>query len=134
MIGNLADPGAFIQCIHKKRQPVIFDTGALLAITHNKSKFSGPLTAPRIDLRLGGMANGLKNEGVGPVTWTFANGPRPPMTVKGMAYYVPHAKARLLRPQKIVSFHWCISPFTCISTGNRNALTIDYASFLKTRT
>ena len=54
--------------VKKDRQPVIFDTGASLAITHDKSDFSGPLTLPKTDLRLGGMANGLKIEGVGPIT------------------------------------------------------------------
>ena len=52
----------------KDKQPVIFDTGASLAITFDKTDFDGPLTVPKGDLRLGGMANGLKIEGVGSVT------------------------------------------------------------------
>ena len=56
------------------RQPVIFDTGASLAITPDKSDFDGTLSVPKGDLRLGGMAIGLKIEGMGAVTWTFSKG------------------------------------------------------------
>ena len=75
----------------KDKQPVIFDTGASLAITFDKSDFDGSLTVPKGDLRLGGMANGLKIEGLGSVTWTFANGAGSDVCVRGMAYYVPQA-------------------------------------------
>jgi hypothetical protein len=70
------DPSAFMIFTTRStnRQPVIFDTGASLAITPEKADFDGPLTVPKGDLRLGGMANGLKIEGMGPVTWTFSNG------------------------------------------------------------
>ena len=47
------------------------------------------------------MANGLRIEGLGPVTWTFANGGNKPASVTSMAYYVPKAKARLLSPQRL---------------------------------
>ncbi len=83
------------------RHPVIFDTGASLAITHDKNDFDGPLTVPKGDLRLGGMANGLKIEGVGSVTWTFSNGTGEDVCVRGLAYYVPKATARLLSPQRL---------------------------------
>jgi hypothetical protein len=56
-----------------QRQPVIFDTEASLGITFDKDDFDGPITIPEGELRLGGMAQGLKIEGVGPVTWTFRN-------------------------------------------------------------
>lgn len=83
------------------KKPVIFDTGASLAITYDKSDFDGPLTIPKEDLRLGGMANGLCIEGVGPVTWTFSNGAKSNVCVTSMAYYVPKAKARQLSPQRL---------------------------------
>ena len=38
--------------------PVIFDTGASLAITHDKSDFAGPIRS-LVNQRLGGLANGL---------------------------------------------------------------------------
>ena len=83
------------------KQPVIFDTGASLAITHEKADFDGPLTVPKGDLRLRGMANGLKIEGVGSVTWTFSNSKGDDVCVRGLAYYVPKATARLLSPQRL---------------------------------
>jgi hypothetical protein len=97
------DPSAFMFFSNRStiRQPVIFDTGASLAITPDKTDFDGPLTIPKGDLRLGGMANGLKIEGMGPVTWTFSNGSAADVVVRGMAYYVPKATARLLRPQHL---------------------------------
>ena len=55
------------------RQAVTFDTRASLGITHDKQDFDGPFTIPEGELWLGGMAQGLLNEGIGPVTWTFRN-------------------------------------------------------------
>ena len=83
------------------RQPVIFDTGGSLAITLNKTDFDGPLTIAKGDLRLGGMANGLEIEGMCSVAWTFSNGSAADVVVRGMAYYVPKATARLLSPQRL---------------------------------
>ena len=97
------DPSAFMFFSNRStiRHPVIFDTGASLAITPDKTDFDGPWTIPKGDLRLGGMANGLKIEGMGPVTWTFSNGSAADVVVRGMAYYVPKATARLLSPQRL---------------------------------
>ena len=83
------------------KHPVIFDTGASLAITPDKSDFDGPLSVPSGDLRLGGMANGLRIEGIGQVTWTFTNTDGTEVRIIGLAYYVPGAKARLLSPQRL---------------------------------
>ena len=83
------------------KQSVIFDTGASLAITPDKSDFDGPLSVPTGDLRLGGMANGLRIEGIGTVTWTFANLYGTEVRISGLTYYVPGAKARLLSPQRL---------------------------------
>jgi hypothetical protein len=130
----------------KEKHPVIFDTGASLAITFDKADFDGPLTVPKGDLRLGGMANGLKIEGVGSVTWTFANCGGEDVCVRGLAYYVPQAKARLLSPQRLFdastglrgryegdhkSFRLHLdgsSPLT-IEYDDRNSLPIGYARF-----
>jgi hypothetical protein len=95
------EPCAFMQFVQRERHPVIFDTGASLSITPDKSDFSGPITLCQTDLRLGGMANGLKIDGIGPITWTFANRSNDPVRIHGMAYYVPQAKARLLSPQRV---------------------------------
>ena len=96
----LSSPNIFMAPTHL-RKPVIFDTGASLAITPDKLDFDGPLTVPKGDLRLGGMANGLRIEGVGPVTWTFANSDGTEVRIRSMAYHVPGAKARLLSPQRL---------------------------------
>ena len=140
------DPHAFM--IFNTRpnhcRPIIFDTGASLAITPDKTDFDGPLTVPKGDLRLGGMANGLKIEGMGPVTGTFANGAAGDMVVRGMAYYVPKAPARLLSPQRLFdasigmcghyegdqqSFRLHIqgSPTLVVKYDERNSLPIAYA-------
>ena len=88
-------------CPEQDLHPIIFDTGASLAITYNKPDFDGPLSLPKGDLRLGGMANGLKIEGIGLVTWTFVASDGSPLTVQGLSYYVPQAPARLLSPQRL---------------------------------
>jgi hypothetical protein len=146
MMGNFDEPCAFMTFSQEQHQPVIFDTGASLAITHDKSDFSGPITASTTDLRLGGMANGLRIEGIGPVTWTFRTATSAPITVKGMAYYVPQAKARLLSPQRLChsktgqhgrfegdhqSFRLCFDgqPPLVIEYDERNSLPIGYATF-----
>jgi hypothetical protein len=141
------DPSAFMIFSERPttRQPVIFDTGASLAITPDKTDFDGPLTVPKGDLRLGGMANGLKIEGMGPVTWTFSNSTGANVVVRGMAYYVPKSTARLLSPQRLFdestgmqgryegdqqSFRLHIhgSPTLVVEYDERNSLPIAYAT------
>jgi hypothetical protein len=147
LVGKFDGPCAFMHFSTEARHPVIFDTGASLAITHDKLDFSGPITLPKTDLRLGGMANGLKIEGIGPVTWTFSNGAEAPITVTGMSYYVPQAKARLLSPQRLCNattgtiagrfegdnhsfrLHFPGQPPLVIEYDERNSLPIGYASF-----
>ncbi len=102
-LSSVDDPSVFMvfRTQLPQRQPAIFDTGASLAISPEKADFDGPLTIPKGDLRLGGMANGLKIEGLGSITWTFSNGAGDDVVVRGMANYVPKAKARLLSPQRL---------------------------------
>ena len=84
------------------KKPIIFDTGASLAITQDITDFNGPLSVlPSGNLRLGGMANGLKITGMGMVTWTFTNPDGSEIQIKGQAYHVPGAKAQLLSPQRL---------------------------------
>ena len=63
--------------------------------------FDGPMSVPTGDLLLGGMANVLRIEGIGTVTWTFANLDGTEVRISGLAYYVPGEKARLLSPQRL---------------------------------
>ena len=47
------------------------------------------------------MANGLRIEGVGTVTWTFTNMDGTEVRIRGLSYYVPGAEARLLSPRRL---------------------------------
>ena len=78
--------------------PVIFDTGASLAISPNKNDFSGNIEMFTYDCFLGEMAEGMKIEGVGNIKWSFRsiNGI---ITLHSRCYYVPAAKAHLISPQ-----------------------------------
>ena len=96
----VSDPHSLLT-IAGTKHAVIFDTGASLGITFDKMDFDGPLTVPDGDLRLGGMAQGLKIEGIGPVTWTFRNADGSELIIRSQCYYVPNAKVRLLSPQRL---------------------------------
>jgi hypothetical protein len=82
------------------RFPVIFDSGASIAITGDKTDFVGPLTAPPSGLTIGGMARGATVEGIGVVKWKFKT-PSGSMTLSVVCYYVPACSARLLSPQRL---------------------------------
>jgi hypothetical protein len=96
-----SDPHALVSIRGSAKHAVIFDTGASLGITFDREDFDGPLTIPDGDLRLGGMAQGLKIEGVGPVNWTLTNTDGSELTIRSQCYYVPEAKVRLLSPQRL---------------------------------
>ena len=82
--------------------PVIFDSGASLAISPCKDDFVGPIQRLPTERRLGGMAAGMLIEGVGTVRWTFqADGKF--LVVNSRCYYVPDSKARLISPQRLFS-------------------------------
>ena len=121
-LGDFDAPCAFMIVDNRSgiKHPVICDTGASLAITHDKNDFDGPLTVPKGDLRLGGMANGLNIEGFGSFTWTFRNGTGEDVCVRGLAYYVPKTTARLLSPQRL---------FDASSTGLQGNYEGDQSSF-----
>lgn len=82
------------------RFPVIFDSGASIAITGNKHDFVGPLKSPPPNLTIGGMAQGAKVEGIGLVRWKFKT-PTGAMVLSVTCYYVPSCRARLLSPQRL---------------------------------
>ena len=79
--------------------PVIFDSGASLAISGHKGDFVGDIVPTRT-LKLGGMAHGMPIEGIGVGKWCFTIG-RTSITVHTQCYYVPNAKARLISPQRL---------------------------------
>ena len=91
------------------------------------------------------MANGLKIEGMGSVTWTFFNASAADVVVRGMAYYVPKAPARLLSPQRLFDastgtqgryegdqqsfrLHLQGQPSLLVEYDDRNSLPIAYAT------
>ena len=81
--------------------PIIFDTGASLAISPCVDDFV-PGSIKKLHNRyLGGLANGLPISGVGTVRWTFKTGGDKDLIIMTRCYHVPNAKARLLTPQKI---------------------------------
>jgi Integrase core domain. len=83
-----------------KRFPVIFDSGASIAITGDRSDFVGPLRAPPAGLTIGGMARGAAVEGIGLVKWKFKTSTGA-MILSVTCYYVPACSARLLSPQRL---------------------------------
>jgi hypothetical protein len=83
------------------RAPIIFDTGASLAITPNQHDFVEPPTSLSRPLTLGGMANDLEIKGTGTVVWNFYAADGSDIQLLTQAYWVPNSKARLLSPQKL---------------------------------
>ena len=81
--------------------PVIFDTGASLAITGDEQDFLPDTLTEVTSLKPGGMAAGAPITGVGNVAWIFPciNGDQIAIIIK--CYLVPSATARLLSPQNI---------------------------------
>jgi hypothetical protein len=79
--------------------PIIFDTGAILAITPSKADLIDFQSTS--NMTLGGMANGISIEGNWTVYWTFQQQDGKQLTLKTQAYYVPKATSRLLSPQRL---------------------------------
>lgn len=94
-------PSAFMSVLGQTNFPIIFDTGASLAISGNRNDFVGKITTPQTELRLGGMANGLPIAGIGIVHWTFVDSNGNDLVIRTQCYYVPEAKVRLISPQRL---------------------------------
>ena len=80
--------------------PVIFDTGASLAISPSKDDFSGKIEMFPYDRFLGGMAEGMRIEGVGNIKWSFRSKDGV-ITLHSRCYCVPASKAHLISPQRL---------------------------------
>jgi hypothetical protein len=127
----------FLDCLSPSqlnRFPVIFDSGASVAITGNQHDFVGELQRPFRELRLGGMAHGAKVEGIGIVHWTFNTGAHT-LTLALRCYYVPDCKARLLSPQRLfnqkkgVTGQFSIrEEHAILEIDNHPSLTLEYES------
>ena len=76
--------------------PVIWDSGATKSISPYKSDFIGKIEPAPLGLRIRGIAQGLKVEGVGKVAWSVTDQNNKLRTIIVPAFYVPSAGARLL--------------------------------------
>ena len=81
-----------------KKFPIIFDSGASVAISGYKDDFISELKEPSSEIRLGGMANGMLVKGIGNVKWSLQTG-SDTVIIHTQCYYVPSAKVRLISPQ-----------------------------------
>ena len=77
-----------------KKFPIIFDSGASVAISGYKDDFISELKEPSSEIRLGGMANGMLVKGIGNVKWSLQSG-LDSIVIHTQCYYVPDAKVRL---------------------------------------
>ena len=93
---NIGPP--FINPITSKEFPILFDSGASVAISGFKEDFVSELNRPKTDIRLGGMANGMPVEGIGKVKWSLKSDSNN-IVIHTQCYYVPNAKVRLISPQ-----------------------------------
>jgi hypothetical protein len=79
----------------QKLLKVVWDSGASLSISNERSDFVGPLDeAPTGHLRC--LADGIRIEGISHVAWTFLDCQGMLRTLKLPAYYAPTAGIRLL--------------------------------------
>ena len=90
-----------VNIISRPVNPVIFDTGASLAITGHQQDFLPNSFKATQQLKLGGMASGVSITGVGNVAWTFQCQNNDQLTVITKCYLVPSTNTRLLSPQSI---------------------------------
>lgn len=91
----------FLDCLASSKSmqfPVIFDSGASVAISGHKGDYVGEILPPFRECKLGGMANGTRVEGIGLVHWTFHNG-HEALTLALKCYYVPDCWVHLLSPE-----------------------------------
>ena len=90
----------FMDPITSKEFPILFDSGASVAISGFKEDFIADLNRPKTDIRLGGMANGMLVEGIGKVKWSLKSDSNN-VVIHTQCYYVPNAKVRLISPQRL---------------------------------
>ena len=114
--------------------PVIFDSGATLAISPSKEDFAGPIVPFKTKRTLGGTAGGIDIAGIGPIKWSFRAGDKY-LVVHSMCYHVPDCKARLISPQRLFNkskgaegSFICLEEHAILSYPGICDLTIDYDS------
>ena len=125
----------FLDCLNPSqlnRFPVIFDSGASVAITGNRNDFVGQLQSPLGDQCIGEMAQGAKVEGIGTVKWHFRT-KTGALTLAVNCYYVPTCKVRLISPQRLLNSKLGITGYYkgtedefVLSINDLNPLTFEY--------
>ena len=89
-------PKCFLSHIGTASFTVIWDTGATMAITHEKADFIGEIAPTKIPLTLGGIASGLRIEGVGMVEWGFIANDGSFFMIKIPVFHVPTSSQCIL--------------------------------------
>ena len=75
---------------------VIWDSGASVSVSPNRSDFVGPYSKPPIAIKLKGLAKGLNIQGQGHVMWLIMDTSGMLRAIKVPAYHVPGCNIRLL--------------------------------------
>ena len=121
---NIESPHSFL---------VIFDSGAILAISPNEEDFVGPIVPFQIKRRLGGMDGGIFIADIGSIKLSFRVGKK--LIVRSMWYHIPNSKAQLSSPQRLfnkskgaVGCFTCLEEYAILSFNGIYNLTIDYDS------
>ena len=98
----------------KSASSIIWDSGASLSITNDKSDFHGTLKpCPYKHLKVKGVAQAIKVHGQGTVPWSVLDEAGMLRTLKVPALYIPDAKVKLFSvnnlgdvyPEETVTFH-----------------------------
>ena len=76
--------------------PIIWDSGASIAVSNTKSDFVGSIRKVRPDLQLKGVAQGVPINGLGTVHWSVMDTRGNLRTLKLLALFIPSANCRLL--------------------------------------
>ena len=73
LVGENIDSSLFhpLSSSVNKKFPIIFDSGASVAISGYRNDFISDLKEPSSEIRLGGMANGMLVKGIGNVKWSL---------------------------------------------------------------
>jgi hypothetical protein len=90
----------FMRRIGNHHVPIIFDTGASLAIMPDADDFIAPPTLLGTPMKLGGMVNNLEIRGVGTVCWTFEAADGSDIQIWTHSYWVTKSRCRTVEPSK----------------------------------
>jgi hypothetical protein len=93
----LQSPQRFQGVLPKEaKMSIIWDSGASISLTFDRSDFVGPMKPAGLLTRLQGIAKGLRIEGQGHVLWPMLDTTGQLRLIKVPAFYVPKCNVRLL--------------------------------------